>query len=167
MTQSNLTPLITRVLESYREIGGINNIDGSNLPSKRPMAQICEDLLQILFPGFHDERPVATEQVDEITSRRIISVAERLQVEAFKSLRLQEPDCPKRRATEIVTHLIGKLPAVRDLLQTDVEAAYEGDPASTSFDEIIVGYPSIEAVAVQSISHAPFPRSVPPIPPLI
>jgi serine O-acetyltransferase len=164
MTQSILTPLITKVLESYREIGGINNIDGSNLPSKRAIAQICEDLLQILFPGFHDERPVATEQVHEITSRRIASVAERLRVEAFKSLRLQEPDCPKRRATEIVTQLISKLPAVRDLLQTDVEAAYEGDPASTSFDEIIVGYPSVEAVAIQRIAHALYRESLPLIP---
>ena len=157
-------PLVAKVLESYREIGGINNIDGSNLPSKRAIAQICEDLLQILFPGFHDERPVATEQVDEITSRRIVSVAERLRVEAFKSLRLQEPDCPKRRATEIVTHLISKLPAVRDLLQTDVEAAYEGDPASTSFDEIIVGYPSVEAVAIQRIAHALYREALPLIP---
>jgi serine O-acetyltransferase len=164
MTQSSLTPLIAKVLESYREIGGINNIDGSNLPSKRAIAQICEDLLQILFPGFHDERPVATEQVDEITSRRIASVAERLRVEAFKSLRLQEPDCPKRRATEIVTHLISKLPAVRDLLQTDVEAAYEGDPASTSFDEIIVGYPSVEAVAIQRMAHALYREALPLIP---
>jgi serine O-acetyltransferase len=164
MTQSTLMPLVAKVLESYREIGGINNIDGSNLPSKRAIAQICEDLLQILFPGFHDERPVATEQVDEITSRRIVSVAERLRVEAFKSLRLQEPDCPKRRATEIVTHLISKLPAVRDLLQTDVEAAYEGDPASTSFDEIIVAYPSVEAVAIQRIAHALYREALPLIP---
>jgi serine O-acetyltransferase len=164
MTQSVLTPLIAKVLESYREIGGINNIDGSNLPSKRAIAQICEDLLQILFPGFHDERPVATEQVHEITSRRIASVAERLRVEAFKSLRLQEPDCPKRRATEIVTQLISTLPAVRDLLQTDVEAAYEGDPASTSFDEIIVGYPSVEAVAIQRIAHALYREALPLIP---
>ena len=164
MTQSVLTPLIAKVLESYREIGGINNIDGSNLPSKRAIAQICEDLLQILFPGFHDERPVATEQVDQITSRRIASVAERLRVEAFKSLRLQEPDCPKRRATEIVTQLISQLPAVRDLLQTDVEAAYEGDPASTSFDEIIVGYPSVEAVAIQRIAHALYREALPLIP---
>src|SRR6202022_2740989 len=96
MTESNLTPFIANVLASYREIGGINNIDGSNLPSKRAIAQICEDLLQILFPGFHDEKPVATEQVNEITSARIMSVAERLQVEAFKSLRLQEPNCPSR-----------------------------------------------------------------------
>jgi len=159
-----LRHLIARVLESYREIGGINNIDGSNLPSKRAIAQICEDFLQILFPGFHDEQPIATEEVDQITSKRILSVVERLQVEAFKSLRLQEPDCPKRRATEIVSHLIGQLTAVRDLLWTDVEAAYEGDPASRSFDEIIVAYPSVEAVAIQRIAHALYREELPLIP---
>jgi serine O-acetyltransferase len=164
MTESNLRHLIARVLESYREIGGINNIDGSNLPSKRAIAQICEDFLQILFPGFHDEQPIATEHVDQITSKRILSVVERLQVEAFKSLRLQEPDCPKRRATEIVSHLIGQLTAVRDLLWTDVEAAYEGDPASRSFDEIIVAYPSVEAVAIQRIAHALYREELPLIP---
>jgi len=79
-------------------------------------------------------------------------------------LRLQEPDCPKRRAIEIVTHLIGNFPAVRDLLQTDVEAAYEGDPASTSFDEIIVAYPSIEAVAIQRIAHILYQEGLPLIP---
>jgi serine O-acetyltransferase len=164
MTESKLAPLIAKVLASYREIGGINNIDGSNLPSKRAIAQICEDLLQILFPGFHDEQPVATEQVNEITSSRIASVAERLQVETFKSLRLQEPNCPSRRATEIVTHLVRELPSVRDLLRTDVEAAYEGDPASTSFDEIIVGYPCIEAIAIQRIAHALYREELPLIP---
>jgi serine O-acetyltransferase len=164
MTELNLRHLIARVLESYREIGGINNIDGSNLPSKRAIAQICEDFLQILFPGFHDEQPIATEEVDQITSKRILSVVERLQVEAFKSLRLQEPDCPKRRATEIVSHLIGQLTAVRDLLWTDVEAAYEGDPASRSFDEIIVAYPSVEAVAIQRIAHALYREELPLIP---
>jgi serine O-acetyltransferase len=164
MTESNLRHLIARVLESYREIGGINNIDGSNLPSKRAIAQICEDFLQILFPGFHDEQPIATEEVDQITSKRILSVVERLQVEAFKSLRLLEPDCPKRRATEIVSHLIGQLTAVRDLLWTDVEAAYEGDPASRSFDEIIVAYPSVEAVAIQRIAHALYREELPLIP---
>ncbi len=97
-----------------------------------------------MFPGFHDEEPVATEQLGEITASRIRSVAERLRVETFKSLRLQEPECPSRRAEKIVFDLIRELPGVRDLLRTDVEAAYEGDPSSTSFDEIIVGYPCIE-----------------------
>src|ERR1700724_4897589 len=105
MTESNLTPFIANVLASYREIGGINKIDGTNLPSKRAITQICEDLLQILFPGFHDEKPIATEKVPQITSGRILSIVDRLRVEAFKSLRLNEPACPSVRADQIVLHL--------------------------------------------------------------
>src|ERR1700727_2234722 len=151
--QDSVTSLISRLLASYREIGGINNIDGTNLPSKRAITQICEDLLQILFPGFHDENPIATKLLPQITSERILSIVERLRVEAFKSLRLNEPECPSRRADQIVSHLIGELEPVRELLQSDVEAAYEGDPATTSYNEIIVSYPCIEAIAIQRLAH--------------
>ena len=76
--EKSVTQLIAKVLDSYQKIGGINNIDGSNLPSKRAIAQICEDLLQLMFPGFHDEEPIATEQLREITSTRISSIPGRL-----------------------------------------------------------------------------------------
>jgi serine O-acetyltransferase len=102
--QDSVSPLIEKILESYQENGGINNIDGANLPSKRAITQICEDLLQILFPGFHDEEPIATEKVDQITSGRILSVVDRLRVVAFKSLRLQEPECPRCPADQIDFH---------------------------------------------------------------
>jgi serine O-acetyltransferase len=157
-------PLISKILASYREIGGINNIDGTNLPSKRAITQICEDLLQILFPGFHDEKPIATDKVPEITSDRILSIVDRLRVETFKSLRLNEPECPSRRAEQIVLHLIGELQPVRELLQTDVEAAYEGDPASSSYNEIIVSYPCVEAIAIQRLSHILYRDRLPLIP---
>jgi serine O-acetyltransferase len=149
---------------SYQEIGGINNIDGSNLPSKRAMSQVCEDLLQILFPGFHDEEPIATEKIAQITSDRILSIVDRLRVETFKSLRLNEPECPYRRADQIVLHLIRELERVRELLQTDVEAAYEGDPAAGSYDEIIVSYPCIEAIAIQRLAHILYRDKLPLIP---
>jgi serine O-acetyltransferase len=162
--QDNVTPLISKILLSYQEIGGINHIDGTNLPSKRAITQICEDLLQILFPGFHDEKPIATEKLPQITSGRILSVVDRLRVEAFKSLRLNEPKCPSLRADKIVFHLIGELKPVRELLQTDVEAAYEGDPASTSYNEIIVSYPCIEAIAIQRLAHILYKDRLPLIP---
>src|ERR1700734_1444361 len=110
--QDPITPLISKILASYQEIGGVDNIDVTKLPSKRAIAQICEDLLQILFPGFHDEKPIATELVPQITSGRILSIVDRLRVEAFKSLRLTEPECPSRRADQIVLHLIGELQPV-------------------------------------------------------
>ena len=115
--QDSVSPLIVKILGSYQEIGGINNIDGTNLPSKRAITQICEDLLQILFPGFHDESPIATEKVQQITSGRILSIIDRLRVEAFKSLRLKEPECPRCRADQIVFHLIRELQPIRELLK--------------------------------------------------
>ena len=162
--QDRVSPLITKILESYQEIGGINNIDGANLPSKRAITQICEDLLQILFPGFHDEEPIATEKVQQLTSGRILSIVDRLRVEAFKSLRLQEPECPRCRADQIAFHLVRQLQPIREILQTDVEAAYEGDPASTSYDEIIVSYPCIEAIAIQRLANILYRDHLPLIP---
>jgi serine O-acetyltransferase len=162
--QDPITPLISKLISSYHENGGINNIDGTNLPSKRAITQICEDLLQILFPGFHDEEPIATENLSEITTGRILSIVDRLRVETFKSLRLNEPECPRRRADQIVLHLMGELQPVRELLQTDVEAAYEGDPASTSFNEIIVSYPAVEAIAIQRLAHILYRDDLPLIP---
>jgi serine O-acetyltransferase len=162
--EKSVTPLVTDILDSYRRIGGINNIDGSNLPSKRAVAQICDDLLQILFPGFHDEEPIHSEKVGQITTARILSIADRVQVEAFKSLRTQEPQCPAKRAEAIALHLIRCIPKIRALLQTDVEAAYEGDPASKSYEEIIVSYPSIEAVAIQRIAHVLYLQDLPLLP---
>jgi serine O-acetyltransferase len=162
--EESVNPLIQRLLLSYQEIGGINKLDGTNLPSKRAISQICEDLLEILFPGFHDEEPIATKDISRITSDRILSIVEQLRVEAFKSLRLNEPECPSRRAEQIVLHLIREVERIRELLQTDVEAAYEGDPAACSYDEIIVSYPCVEAIAIQRLAHILYRDQLPLIP---
>jgi hypothetical protein len=67
--EKSVTQLIAKMLDCYQKIGGLNNIDGSNLPFKRAIAQLCEDLLRLMFPGFHDEEPIATEHLREIYLR--------------------------------------------------------------------------------------------------
>lgn len=155
---------LQRLLDSYRENGGINNIDGSNLPSKRAVASICEDLLQILFPGFHDQEPIHSTELARATSFRLDSIAERLGFEICKSLRIGEPDCPQSRAESIVTDFLAALPEVRRLLETDVEAAYAGDPAASSTGEVILSYPFLEAIAIQRSAHLLYAREVPIVP---
>ncbi len=159
-----LIPSVVAVLESYRDDGGINNIDGSNLPSKRAVAEICSDLLEVLFPGFHDEGPLPSNDVRELTAGRLQSVATRLHEEIFKSLRLSEPSCPAQRAAAVTQEFLDDLPRIRALLRTDVEAAYEGDPASTSYEEIIVSYPCVEAIAIQRLAHNLYRQGVPLLP---
>ncbi len=153
-----------KILASYEQVGGINNIDGTNLPSKRAIAVICEDLLQLLFPGFHDQEPIHSDHLRRVTAHRIGSVAERLKAEICKSLRLAQPDCPEAAAEKMVRHFLGEIPRVRELLQTDVEAAYEGDPASQSHQEIIVSYPCLEAIAIQRLAHIFYTASLPLMP---
>jgi serine O-acetyltransferase len=142
----------------------MNNIDGSNLPSKRALAAICEDLLQLLFPGFHDQEPIHSQHLRRVTSHRIFSIADRLKDEVCKSLRLREPGCPDEEAQRIVLQFLESLPHVRELLRTDVQAAFDGDPAAGSFDEIILSYPSLEAVAIQRSAHMLYCHHVPLIP---
>ena len=161
----NLPRLTHRLLSSYRHIGGINNIEVVNVPSKRAIGVICEDLLRLLFPGFHDEQPILSSELEAITTERFESIATRLDVEVCKSLRTRAPgECPHESAHEILLYFLGELPALRELVRTDVEAAYEGDPAATSYNEIIVSYPSIEAVSIQRLAHLLYKKNLPLIP---
>ncbi len=152
------------ILRSYETGGGINHVDGANLPSKRAVAVICEDLLQLLFPGFHDAEPIHSAHLPRVTSHRVFTIAERLGEEVCKSLRLGDPKCPKERAGKIMCDFLGGMPQVRELLKTDVDAAFQGDPAAAASDEVILSYPFIEAIAIQRSAHVLYALSVPIIP---
>jgi len=159
-----LKDVVSNVLVSYEEVGGLNNTDGHNLPSKRALVQICEQLLQFLFPGFHDEKPIHKSELGEITEKRMHALAGLLADQVAKSLRVLDPACPKARAKEILLRLLQAVPSVRELLRTDIEAAYEGDPAALSNEEIILSYPCIEAIAIQRVAHLLYLERVPLLP---
>src|SRR6187431_1225446 len=84
----DLGKITDAILRSYENCGGINHVDGANLPSKRALASICEDLLQLLFPGFHDQEPIKSVHLARVTAYRVTAIADRLRDEICKSLRL-------------------------------------------------------------------------------
>jgi serine O-acetyltransferase len=93
----------------------------------------------------------------------------RLEDEVYKSLLHSppegvKPDEVRHCAHEMTGQLLEKLPDLRELLQTDVESAYNGDPAALNKNEIIVAYPFVEAIAVQRLAHEIFQRKIPLIP---
>jgi serine O-acetyltransferase len=161
--------LTERLLASYDHAGGINHVDGKNLPSKHAIAEITLDLLRLLFPGFFDERPIHSSEIEAVTGTLLHSVLGRLQNEIRKSLEYAatgEPGGadPPRTAHALTRKFLGNLSRVRELLQTDTEAAFNGDPAAFSKDEVIVAYPFIEAIAVQRLAHELYLDNVPLIP---
>ena len=157
--------LTDQLLASYASAGGINHLDGKNLPSQRAIAALAGDFLRLLFPGFFDEHVVHSSEVRENTASLVESVLRRLERELYKSLEYSPPPAARKTelrklARDVAVEFVGCLAEVRDLLQTDVEAAYGGDPAALSQDEIIVAYPFVEAVAVQRLAHQLYLRGV-------
>ncbi|MEM7010331.1 MAG: serine O-acetyltransferase [Verrucomicrobiota bacterium] len=160
------TRIARALAASYHEVGGINRIDCTNLPSKLAIASLCEDFLALLFPGYHDEEPIHHNDIAEVTERRIKDVIHRLAREVAKSMKFDEQRGGQHNETpeELVCSFLQQLPTVRQLLKTDVEAAYEGDPAATSDEVIILSYPSIEAIAIQRLAHVLYRKGLPLVP---
>ncbi len=156
------------LLDSYRRVGSINHLEGKNLPSKRAVGLIARDLLRLLFPGFFDERLPHADELGEQVAVLLHSVCQRLRGEITKSMRCS-PTCPALPevpsiAGVITAEFLRALPEVREVLQTDVEAAYQGDPASVATDEVILAYPFVEAVAIQRLAHILYTKGVPLVP---
>lgn len=151
--------LLAELLTSYQEVGGINHLDGANLPSKHTVSEITRTLLRLIFPGFYMNKDASDQCFEEMTQEKLDWVCENLGREVEKSLEFEwaaegKSGNAAAEAQECVCKFIQGLPAIRRVIRTDVEAAYEGDPAATSFEEIILAYPGLEAIAVQRMAHA-------------
>ena len=155
---------VSGLLASYAIAGGLNNRDSHNMPSTRAVGQICHDLLQLLFPGFHDDDAVHHGSLAELTSARLAKVGTRLEDQVRKSVRIGDPKKPTGRTPPILRQFFSSLTDVRELLRTDIEAAYEGDPAALFREEIILSYPAIEAIAIQRLAHILYLSGTPILP---
>jgi serine O-acetyltransferase len=153
--KKTVTELTEQLIESYARVGGINRLDQTNLPSKNAIAAITEDLLRLLFPGFFTEHPIHSYEIKMETANLMDSVQGRIEDEIYKSLLYskRKPNPARTEAHEDTLKFLSQLPTIRELLQTDAEAAFNGDPAALSKDEVIVAYPFIEAIAVQRLAH--------------
>jgi serine O-acetyltransferase len=165
-----VTQLTDRLIASYARSGGINHLDGKNLPSKQIIADITVDLLRLLFPGFFDEKLVHSSEIKVETAALIDTVLGSLEDEVYKSLEYRPPEEYSKKADlrhvahTLTLRFLDSLPRIRELLQTDAEAAYTGDPAALSKEEVIVAYPCIEAIAVQRLAHVLYLDHIPLIP---
>ena len=166
---SKLLELTEQLAASYVREGGINHLDGKNLPSKHGIAEITADLLRLLFPGFFDEKLIHSSEIQLETIALLGSVLSRMESEIRKSLEYAPPAEIDKADLAGMAHMLtmkflGNLPRIRELLRTDTEAAFNGDPAALSKEEVIVAYPFVEAIAVQRLAHELYLDNIPLIP---
>jgi serine O-acetyltransferase len=169
--QSELPKLVEDVSENYEIYGGINHLDGKDLPSKKAVIGILEDLLSVLFPGYLGKEKITKANINDYLTQTLKSIYSRLLAEVDKSLKYfcKKPekcseDVCHKLAQIIVGELLEEICRIRILLNGDIQAAYNGDPAARSFDEVILSYPCVLAVSAHRIAHELYIRGVPLIP---
>jgi serine O-acetyltransferase len=158
-----------KILDSYQKLGGINHIDGPNLPSKAAIFRIAQDLLQLIYPGFFEDRTYRMADMAFETEQLVCSLSIRLKREIRRSLLYHMPEeinekDPDLYTEHTVNEFLNKIADVRDILKTDAEAAFQGDPAALSMDEVIVAYPFMEAITIQRLAHVLYRYHIPLIP---
>lgn len=156
--------IVQKLLNSYQNFGGMNRSESVNLPSKHAVGEICESLLQLLFPGFHDSDVVSEGSIGDLTSMRLADLVTKLEDQIRKSVRIGDPQRPTGRTKPIVEKFCKALHIVREVLRTDIEAAYRNDPSARSHEEIILSYPFIEAISIQRLAHRLYRAGAPMIP---
>ncbi len=154
--------------------GSEKSLSDSAVLSVATRTQIIEVLLalrSLVLPGVYEQRPVSLAMLEAVLDSQLKQTAIALSDIIGSVLRhgcrenaaLSPADCAEM-ADETTIRILTELPAIRMRLDTDIRAAFEGDPAAKSFEEIMLSYPSLEAVSIYRIAHLIHTLGVPVIP---
>ena len=144
-----------------------------NLPGASAVALTLRRLFGLLFPGCHGLNPVPHDQCHSQVERNFARIAKELTEEVeqvFLYQSAEHPECAmtpgacRARAEDVVEKFLNELPHVRAMLQEDITAGYEGDPAAVSKMEVVMAYPGLHAIAVHRLAHVLYKLKVPILP---
>ncbi|MDH7598235.1 MAG: hypothetical protein QHH07_01200 [Sedimentisphaerales bacterium] len=162
--------LVDQIIATYDGDYGVNLTDVSNLPVRDKIIEVLELLFEVLFPGYSGRRVVTRSGLGFMVGEILCKVHANLveQIERAYRYHCTINRCTgcncKGKAEAAVYSLLTSLPRLREVLKTDVEAAFDGDPAAKSYEEIIISYPCITAIATYRIAHELYKMDVPLIP---
>lgn len=167
---NKLSGIIEQILGSYKTDRGINHLEGPNLPAREAVEEIAVDILHVLFPGYYEKQEISRADVNLYVWEKIVTTYHNLTHEIAKSLAAgPEPGnktdiAVTSAAVQKTIEFLARIPLIREKLNKDVEAAYEGDPAAKTLDEIILSYPGLFAIAIYRTAHELYHLEVPFIP---
>ncbi|MDR0931488.1 MAG: hypothetical protein LBM70_00490 [Victivallales bacterium] len=161
-----LAEIVDRLGETYKDGFGVNHLDGVNLPRRAEIVAITENLLEVIFPGFDGRCQGHKEMIAHDIGELLKEIYSTLFDQMCRAIRYNRKgvSCTECGTNEAVFALLDALPQIRESAKADVEAAYAGDPAATSYDEIILSYPGIKAITIQRMAHVLYHQKIPFIP---
>jgi serine O-acetyltransferase len=168
-------PILTeRVVDTYAEVGSISHLGHCPLPNYETIIAATEDLKEILYPGYRRRDGLhlgnvtyhVGDLIDGLHDTLTAQIGRAILHEAMKAGQCdpqQAAQCERTGQSKAIEFL-EQLPDLRKILAMDVKAAYDGDPACKSLDEVIFCYPGLEAVSIYRLAHLLYKLEVPLIP---
>jgi len=176
--KEQLPELTKRIVDTYTTVGKINHLGHVPLPNYEAVVDILEDLREVIYPGYRRREGLHMANVTYHVGDLIDGLHDKLTTQIARVMRHEmcrtgqsppdtleddEPDFEALAQAKAIVFL-ERLPALRELLAADVQAAYDGDPATSCLDEIIFCYPGVEAVTIHRLAHVLYELGVPLIP---
>ena len=169
--KSRLPRIVDSIVEGCQDDRAIDHIDPVLYPSLESVIELITDLRDLLYPGYfgnqgidHDSLPYYIgSEVDMIYDKLAHQITRAIRHECLRTEETVCTHCVKRGEAEAVSFL-EKIPRIRRLLAGDVWAAYNGDPAAKSIDEIVFSYPAITAITTYRIAHELYIQYIPLLP---
>lgn len=164
---------IDGVVQSYAAPHEINNLESAALPNKRAVVEAYNHIKPVIYLGFYSMRSLQRENLRFAVSEHLYPAFETLVEQIDRALTYEtgvgraSVGFPAGWAEEVVLRLFKALPELRRVLNTDVVAAFDGDPAASSVEEIVFSYPAIEAITAHRVAHVLYQEQVPMIPRII
>ncbi len=179
MSPLNFTHILTQAVDELSESESYKGLfhqhkDGEPLPSARVLCEIIELSRSILFPGYFGNSTINSRTINYHIGVNVEKLFGLLSEQILAGLCFgKSEECTtcseqqREEAARLAAKFISKLPEMRRILATDVEAAYNGDPAAQSFGEVLFCYPAIRAISNYRIAHELLELGVPLIPRII
>ena len=162
--EQKIEQVVDSILSDYGQGRDIDRIELRQYPDKEVITGIIEKLLRIVYPGFYREKSFRMYNAKHHLSMLIEDVMYNLNREIRLVFRNEGMENAEEKAQEVCLAFFDEIPKIRALVQTDVQAAYDGDPAATSKDEVIFCYPGLFAITVYRLAHVLYRLGVPMIP---
>jgi len=167
---SGIPEIIDAIVQTYDAVSKINHLGRRALPSREAVGEILDGLREILYPGYFGRRNFTRENIRFHIGDRIWQVHRLLGEQIYLSIVHGCQHTAGRChtcadvASDLATEFFRRIPRLRERLEGDVQALFDGDPAARSLEEIIFSYPGLEAVTVYRAAHELWVMGVPLLP---
>lgn len=161
--------IVNRILRTYQDKpSDLHHLGESSLPDEKVIVGILEQVRAVIYPGYFGKSSVSRNGAEYYVGEQVMEIHEALSGEIFKALQgchetLGIEACHEK-AEEFSLSFLETIPEIREKLAQDVQAAFDGDPAASSLDEVIFSYPGVFAVTIYRIAHELYRLRIPVIP---